>query len=71
MSGWIQTTMQPAMQPNTEVGFWGKFDFNSLRLQDDLGRRSKKSTFCQHSYHTKCKSRGVGGQKKPKSGQRS
>ena len=29
MSGWIQATMQPAMQPNTEVGFWGKFGFSS------------------------------------------
>ena len=29
------------------------------------------STFCQRSYHTKCQRRGVGGQKKPKSCQRS
>ena len=29
------------------------------------------STFFQRSYHRKCQRRGVGGQKKPKSGQRS
>ena len=29
------------------------------------------STFCQRSYHRKCQRRGVGGQKKPKSCQRS
>ena len=29
------------------------------------------STFCQRSYHKNCQHRGVGGQKKPKSCQRS
>ena len=29
------------------------------------------STFCQHSYHRKCQRKGVGGQKKPKTFQRS
>ena len=43
MSGWIQATMQSAMQPNTEVGFWGKFDFSSLRLQDEVGRSRKSN----------------------------
>ena len=40
---------------------------HKLRLQDNVGM----STFCQHLYHRKCKRRGVGGQKKPKSCQRS
>ena len=44
---------------------------HKLRLQDEVGRWSKNSTFCQHSYHRRCKRRGVGGQKKPKSCQSS
>ena len=36
-----------------------------LRLQEEGGRWSKKLTFCKLLYHTKCKQRGVGGQKKP------
>ena len=38
---------------------------HKLRLQEEGGRWSKKSTFCKLSYHRKCKRRGVGGQKKP------
>ena len=38
---------------------------HKLRLQEEGGRWSKKSTFCKHLYHRKCKRRGVGGQKKP------
>ena len=38
---------------------------HKLRLQEEGGRWSKKSTFCKLLYHRKCKQRGVGGQKKP------
>ena len=38
---------------------------HKLRLQEEGGRWSKKSTFCKLLYHRKCKRRGVGGQKKP------
>ena len=38
---------------------------HKLRLQEEGGRWSKKSTFCKLSYHRKCKWRGVGSQKKP------
>ena len=38
---------------------------HKLRLQEEVGRWSKKSTFCKLLYHRKCKRRGVGGQKKP------
>ena len=38
---------------------------HKLRLQEEGGRWSKKSTFCKHLYHRKCKRRGVGGQNKP------
>ena len=38
---------------------------HKLRLREEGGRWSKKSTFCKLSYHRKCKRRGVGGQKKP------
>jgi len=38
---------------------------HKLRLQEEVGRWSKKSTFCKPLYHRKCKRRGVGGQKKP------
>ena len=41
-------------------------DVHKLRLQEEGGRWSKKLTFCKLSYHRKCKRRGVGGQKKPK-----
>ena len=44
---------------------------HKLRLQDEVGRWSKKSTFCQRLYHRKCQRMGVGGQKKPKSCQHS
>ena len=46
---------------------------HKLRLQDEVGKWSKMSTFCQRSYRRKCQCRGVGGQKKkePKSCQRS
>ena len=37
---------------------------HKLRLQEEGGRWSKKSTFCKLLYHRKCKQRGVGGQKK-------
>ena len=37
---------------------------HELRLQEEGGRWSKKSTFCKLLYHRKCKQRGVGGQKK-------
>ena len=37
---------------------------HKLRLQEEGGRWSKKSTFCKLLYHRKCKRRGVGGQKK-------
>ena len=40
-------------------------DVHKLRLQEEGGRWSKKSTFCKLLYHRKCKRRGVGGQKKP------
>ena len=36
-----------------------------LRLKEEGGRWSKKSTFCNLSYRRKCKRRGVGVQKKP------
>ena len=36
---------------------------HKLRLQEEGGRWSKKSTFCKPLYHRKCKRRGVGGQK--------
>ena len=36
---------------------------HKLRLQDEVGRWSKMSTFCQRLYHRKCQRRGVGGQK--------
>ena len=36
---------------------------HKLRLQEEGGRWSKKSTFCKLLYHRKCKRRGVGGQK--------
>ena len=38
---------------------------HKLRLQEEVGRWSKKLIFCKHLYHRKCKRRGVGGQKKP------
>ena len=43
------------------------------RSQTTFTRRVglKMSTFCQHSYRRKCQRRGAGGQKKPKSCQRS
>ena len=44
---------------------------HKLRLQEEGGRWSKKSTFCKPLYHRKCKRRGVGGQKKAKSCKRS
>ena len=44
---------------------------HKLRLQEEGGRWSKKMTFCQRLYHKKRQRRGVGGQKKPKSCQRS
>ena len=37
---------------------------DKLRLQEEGGRWSKKSTFCKHLYHRRCKRRGVGGKKK-------
>ena len=37
---------------------------HKLRLQEEGGRWSKKSTFCKLFYHRKCKRRRVGGQKK-------
>ena len=37
---------------------------HKLRLQEEGGRWSKKSTFYKLLYHRKCKRRGVGGQKK-------
>ena len=37
---------------------------HKLRLQEEGGRWSKRLTFCKLLYHTKCKRRGVGGQKK-------
>ena len=37
---------------------------HKLRLQEEGGRWSKKSTFCKFLYHIKCKWRGVGGQKR-------
>ena len=37
---------------------------HKLRLQEEGGRWSKKSTFCKFLYHRKCKRRAVGGQKK-------
>ena len=37
---------------------------HKLRLQEEGGSWSKKSTFCKLLYHRKCKRRGVGGQKK-------
>ena len=40
---------------------------HKLRLQEEGGRWSKKSTFCKLLYHRKYKWRGVGGQKKAKS----
>ena len=39
---------------------------HKLRLHEEGGRWSKKSTFCKLLYHRKCKRRGVGGQKKTK-----
>ena len=45
-------------RPYTRLGAVHK-----LRLQEEGGRLSKKSTFCQNLYHTKCQRRGVGGQK--------
>ena len=44
---------------------------HKLRLQDQVGRWSKNVHFCQRLYHRKCQRRGVGGQEKPKSCQRS
>ena len=44
---------------------------HKLRLQDEVGRWSKMSTFCQRLCHRKRQRRGVGGQKKLKSCQRS
>ena len=37
---------------------------HKLRVQEEGGRWSKKSTFCKLLYHRKYKRRGVGGQKK-------
>ena len=37
---------------------------HKLRLHEEGGRWSKKSTFCKLLYRRKCKRRGVGGQKK-------
>ena len=37
---------------------------HKLRLQEEGGKWSKKLTFCKLLYHTKCKQRAVGGQKK-------
>ena len=37
---------------------------HKLRLPEEGGRWSKKSSFCKLLYHRKCKGRGVGGQKK-------
>ena len=53
----IKTSIKHAM----ENPIWG---VHKLGLQDEVGRWSKKSTFCQH---TKFQHRGVGGQKKLKS----
>ena len=44
---------------------------HKLRLQEEGARWSKILTFCKLLCHRKCKRRGVGGQKKPKSCQRS
>ena len=44
---------------------WDLGAVHKLRLQEEGGRWSKKSTFCKLLYHRKCKRRGVGGQKKP------
>ena len=41
-----------------------KFIVHKLRLQMEVGRWSKKSTFCKPLYHRECKRRWVGGQKK-------
>ena len=38
---------------------------HKLRLQEEGGRWSKKSTFLKLLYHRKSKWRGVGSQKKP------
>ena len=37
---------------------------HKLRLQEEGGRWSKKSTFCKLLYHRKCKQREVCGEKK-------
>ena len=37
---------------------------HKLRLQEEGGRWSKKTTFCKLLYHRKCKRRRIGGQKK-------
>ena len=44
---------------------------HKLRLQDEVGRWSKNVYFLSMLDHTKCQRRGVGGQEKPKSCQRS
>ena len=44
---------------------------HKLRLQEDGGRWSKKSTFLKLLYHRNCKQRGVVGQKRDKSCKRS
>ena len=44
---------------------------NKLRLQEEVGRWSKNVHFCQQLEGRTCQRRVVGGQKKPKSCQRS
>ena len=50
----------------TTVIYKGTFiSKQSLRLQEEGGRWSKKLTFCKLLYHRKFKRRRVGGQEKP------
>ena len=50
---------------NEEISVKTLGAIHKLRLQEEVGRWSKQSTFCKLLYHRKCKWRGVGGQIKP------